>query len=212
MKLIIVLFALLVVFFTACNSNTISETEAMTAKDTFTTAILKKELQPVENEKENPLALGITSNAIQIITKSNGSTSEISFDSPQEHAIEVVTKVLGAKPAIGINGECGAGPLKMATWENGLTLLFQEKKGEWFFVGWSANQAKNDQKKLTTMAGIGVGSTKKEMEAVYVIKVDKSSLGYEFSTKSNDLFGIFDAAGDEGKITNMWSGVSCNFR
>ena len=112
-----------------------------------------------------------------------------------------------------INSECGAGPLKMATWDNGLTLLFQEKsKDTWSFVGWAANPAKNPELKLNTMAGIGIGSTRKEIKSAYVIKENKSTLGYEFATKSDDIFGIFDGAGDNAKITNLWSGVSCNFR
>ncbi len=92
-------------------------------------------------------------------------------------------------------------------------MLFQEKKNtEWLFVGWAANKATKPKLKLTTIAGVGVGSKRKDMEDAYVIDVAKTSLGYEFSTKAADLFGIFDGATKNAEITNLWSGVSCTFR
>ncbi len=164
------------------------------------------------DSKEITNTLALSANAIQLVNKTTGSTKEMPFGMPFEQATVTVGKILNAKPTVNINSECGAGPLKMATWQNGLTLMFQQKENEWLFVGWAANQSKKPELKLTTMAGIGVGSTKKEMESAYVIIVDKTSLGYEFSTKSDDLFGIFDGGTGDAKITNMWSGVSCNFR
>lgn len=161
---------------------------------------------------ETNFALALSSNSLQIINQNTGSTNMVSFKTPIDQTIEIVEKVLKSKPTININRECGAGPLKMATWDNGLTLLFQKNKDTWLFVGWAANEAKNPKLKVNTMAGIGVGSNRKEMESAYVIKVSKTSLGYEFSTKSDDLFGIFDGADKNAKITNLWSGVSCNFR
>jgi hypothetical protein len=134
-----------------------------------------------------------------------------------------MTTVLQQPPAnVGVNEECGAGPLKMATWPNGLTLAFQEKapqgaatdsaaSREWQFVGWSLNPTQFSGPALITMAGIGLGSTRAEMESAYVIKVVKSSLGYEFST-STGLYGLLDGMGSEARITAMWSGTSCVFR
>ena len=210
MKIFGLFFALFSICLTACEPATKNNTETIIAEDTA--GVIKNDSVAQVNTEESPLALALSSNAIQIITKTNGSTREINFNTPQERTIDIIKKVLKAKPTISLNSECGAGPLKMATWDNGLTLLFQEIKGEWLFVGWAANQAKDTNTQLGTMAGIGVGSTRKEMETAYVINVQKTSLGYEFTTKSNDLFGIFNAAGEAAKITNLWSGVSCNFR
>jgi hypothetical protein len=167
----------------------------------------------ITESKEIQFSLALSANAIQIINQNNGSTNEINFKTPFNQTIETVGKVLKEEPFIGINSECGAGPLKTATWKNGLTLLFKEKKNnEWLFVGWAANQTKNTELKLKTMAGIGVGSTRKEMESAYVIKITKTSLGYEFSSKTDDFFGILDGADENAKIINLWSGLSCNFR
>lgn len=170
-------------------------------------------------ESKSTHGLILTSNALQIINKNTGSTSEISFGKPFDQMIEIINNVLQSKPkTIGINSECGAGPLKMASWNNGLTVVFQNKKSEsktpetnWQFAGWFVGSNSKNSKEISTMAGIGIGSTRSEMESAYVLSVSKTSLGYEFSTSSG-LFGIFDGPNKEGKITSLWSGLSCNFR
>lgn len=171
----------------------------------------------IQTQKTHQLIL--TSNAVQAINTTTGSTSEIPFGKPFDEMKEIVTRILQSKPiSEGINAECGAGPLKMASWNNGLTLVFQKKgvpsvesESPWEFAGWYVSLNPRNTTKITTMSGIGIGSTRGEMESAYVIIVKKSSLGYEFSTTSG-LYGIFDGMGKEAKITNMWSGVSCNFR
>ena len=65
---------------------------------------------------------------------------------------------------------------------------------------------------LTTVSGVGVGSTLAELEENYDIAVIESSLGIEFFDVSNSLFGLLDANEPDGIITNLWSGMACNFR
>ena len=158
--------------------------------------------------------LALTSNALQIINGNTGSTSEIGFGKPLDELVEITNKVLLDKvSSIGINSECGAGPLKMAVWKNGLNLIFKEQKsnGIWQFVGWYVGKSTNNAKPLQTMAGIGIGSSRAAMEEAYVIKVNKTSLGYEFSTTAG-LYGIFNGPNKNAKITDMWSGTTCIFR
>ena len=95
-------------------------------------------------ETKSTHGLILTSNALQIVNINTGSTSEIPFGKPLDQMIEIITNVLQSKPkTIGINSECAAGPLKMASWNNGLTVVFQKKESEskasetnWQFVGW----------------------------------------------------------------------------
>lgn len=170
-------------------------------------------------ETKSTHGLILTSNALQVVNINTGSTSEIPFGKPLDEMIEIITNVLQSKPkTIGINSECGAGPLKMVSWNNGLTVVFQKKESEskssetnWLFVGWFVGSNSKNSKEISTMAGIGIGSTRAEMESAYVLSVSKTSLGYEFSTSSG-LFGIFDGSNTEAKITSLWSGLSCNFR
>lgn len=201
---------LLCIGFNACQNTNQKQAQTTITQDSVASS--NTDTTVIAPPKEIQYSLALSANALQMINQSNGSTKEIAVGMSLEQTITTVERILNLKPTISTNSECGAGPLKMASWDNGLTLLFQEKKGEWLFVGWAANTAKNPALKLTTMAGVGVGSTRKEMESAYVIKVVKSSLGYEFSTKTNDIFGIFDGPNENAKITNLWSGISCNFR
>lgn len=209
MKVKFFLFTLISIVTVSCQ-NSEQKSQKSVKKDSV--ALTGEDLQETYAPNETKFSLALSSNSLKIIDQSSGSTNTISFETPVDKTIETIEKVLKSKPAININSECGAGPLKMATWENGLTLLFKKNKESWLFVGWAANEPKIQEMKLTTMAGIGVGSTKKEMESAYSIKVSKTSLGSEFSTQSDDLFGIFDGPDENAKITNLWSGISCNFR
>ena len=163
---------------------------------------------------KSPYHLSLTSNALQLVNSQTGSTTEINFGKPLDEMVETINKVLQSKvSSIAINTECGAGPLKIAVWKNGLNLIFKEQKSnkEWQFVGWYLRKASGDMQTLKTMAGIGISSTLQEMESAYVIKVNKTSLGNEFSTSSG-LYGILNSTGKDAKITDMWSGLTCIFR
>ena len=191
----------------------------LTQADTSSSAAMEKENSKAAEEKtlpENTIqqSLVLTSNALQLVNQQTGSSTEINFGISLDQMVAMLNKVLQNKvSSIQVNSECGAGPLKMASWNNGLTVVFQEKKSnsEWQFAGWFMNALPDVSKSLTTMAGIGIGSTRAEMESAYTIKVSKTSLGHEFSTSAG-LFGIFNGPGKDAKITNMWSGTSCNFR
>lgn len=171
--------------------------------------------QPHADVDVAAFGLVLTSNALQTINKATGSTSEVAFGMKEDQMIKLVSSILMQPPAsVGINSECGAGPLKMASWDNGLTLAFDQKNGvDWHFVGWYHSKPRSNAKSkiLTTMAGVGIGTTRSDFESAYVIKVEKTTLGYEFSTASG-LYGILDGANADAVITDMWSGTSCNFR
>ena len=181
--------------------------------DTTKENIIVKEIS-IDTITKPSYSLSLTSNALQLINSHTGSSTEINFGKPLDEMVETINKVLQSKvSSIGINSECGAGPLKMAVWKNGLNLIFKEQKSknEWQFVGWYLGKASGNLQTLKTMAGIGIGSTLQQMQSAYVIKLTKTSLGNEFSTSSG-LYGIFDGPGKDAKITDMWSGLTCIFR
>jgi hypothetical protein len=173
----------------------------------------------LQKPSENKQSLVLTSDALQLVDQITGSSNELPFGTPENQLIEIINNTLQSKAiSIGVNTECGSGPLKMVAWSNGLTLVFQENnaksnepKNDWLFEGWYVDGTKESVNTLTTMAGIGIGSTLAEMQSAYEIEVKKTSLGQEFSTASG-LYGILDGDGKDAKITHLWSGVSCNFR
>lgn len=122
----------------------------------------------------------------------------IDFGRTQESTIPAVTRLLGAKPTfVRTNSECGAGPLDIATWEAGLTLLFQN--GD--FRGWLA-----DSTTVPTTNGLRVGQG--------VDTVISSGGGVRPSTLGDEfvLDGIFGLLSEKNRITQLWAGTTCFFR
>ncbi|MFO7674532.1 MAG: hypothetical protein R6V74_12555 [Lutibacter sp.] len=173
-------------------------------------------LPKAEKSKQS---LVLTSGALQLVDQITGSSNELPFGTSENQMTEIINNIIQSKAVSNVvNTECGAGPLKMIAWSNGLTLVFQEnntksdgQKIDWLFQGWSVDGTIEGVQKLTTMAGIGIGSTLEEIQSAYEIEVRKTSLGYEFSTAAG-MFGILGGAGKDAQIIHLWSGVSCNFR
>ncbi|GAB2707601.1 hypothetical protein GCM10027272_22130 [Hymenobacter frigidus] len=203
----------------ACQSQPDRPTEpAAPAASSVPTAPKRDTASPVA-PSGSPATLALADNAVQLVNAKTGSTTTIPLGRPFDPLVRTITNALGEPPArVGVNGECGAGPLKMATWANGLTLAFQaQNRGdaspgrEWQFAGWSLNPGRGAGRPPATMAGVSLGTTRAEVESAYVIKVVQSSLGYEFSTASG-LYGLFDGAGPQARVSALWSGTSCVFR
>lgn len=147
-------------------------------------------------------ALAVEAEGLRLFNPQTGSARPIAFGSPRQQVLAAL-EFRGA-PGTGTNSECGAGPLVYANWPDGLGLYFQDEK----FVGWNLDQRGADA--LTTASGIGPGSTRAELEAAYSTKISETTLGTEFA--AGEIFGILEGKGGAAKITNMWSGTSCNFR
>lgn len=178
---------------------------------------VQRRQQKTSNESDSVkgAALVLSINELRYVDKTTGASRSIPFGTSENQLVELINRLLNLKqPKIGINSECGAGPLKMATWSNGLTVIFKENRETetWEFAGWSMGSGSVKAPKMTTMANIGIGSTRTEMEDAYNIKTEKTSLGYEFSTSGGGLHGIFSGPGKDATITNLWSGTSCVFR
>ncbi|UZK70560.1 hypothetical protein OKW76_05860 [Sphingomonas sp. S1-29] len=122
---------------------------------------------------------------------------------PDDEVLGSLERVRG--PAVkGTNADCGAGPVHVAGWHDGLSLLFQGAR----FAGWSLGT--RGVGGIATAAGIGPGSTRAERDAAYSATVSQTSLGSEFS--AGDLHGVFDGNSGGTCITEMWAGVSCAAR
>ena len=208
------IFFLLSIFFISCqNTNKKSEAETVSGED----PVLRDSIDPSEKIPENPAqskpVMALTSNALQLVKRPSGSTTELPVGMEMDKILEIVSNVLEVSiPELQVNSECGAGPMTMAIFENGLVLNFQKAKGKeekMEFVGWSVSD-RGSSSKLTTMANVGIGSTRAELESAYNVEVKKTSLGFEFSTVPGGLYGIIDGPSENNKINFMWSRLSCN--
>ncbi len=136
---------------------------------------------------------------VRLLDPQTNNTRLLAFGSPSDEVHDAVAAALtGRASDHGSNPECPPGPLDYSQWE-GLTLWFQN--GE--FVGWAANEPGP-----VTLTGIGVGATRVQLERDYRVEwVPDSTLGTEFT--AGNMSGLI---GDAGTITDLWAGVSCNFR
>ncbi|MCF8505738.1 MAG: hypothetical protein K9G59_12570 [Caulobacter sp.] len=148
-----------------------------------------------------PLKLALTGDGLTVVAET-GSTQLLAFSRDKVQTLVTMTRVEPAPGVESVNSECGAGPLTFVAWPGGLTLLFQEDR----FAGWTV-----DKPGLTTMDGIGVGSTRAELLAARPgATVEESTLGTEFAVA--DMGGLFDGKGPDAKIDTLWAGVTCMFR
>ncbi len=148
--------------------------------------------------------IALSGEGLQLVGDQTGSTTALEFGTDMAMVEGVVTNILGTPLQSGLNEECGAGPQMITQWPGGLVLHAAD--GE--FIGWSARP--DTDKTFTTMAGVGIGSSRSELESTYTVEVLESSLGTEFST--GDLFGILTSDAPDAMVENLWAGTTCNFR
>ena len=149
-----------------------------------------------------PPALAVEAEGLRLFDPASGSARPIPFGTARAQTLAALA--FRGPPGTRTNGECGAGPLAYASWPDGLQIWFQDDK----FAGWALDG--RTEGAIGTAAGIGPGSTRAELDSAYAAAVEQSTLGTEFA--AGELFGLLDGAGQGAKITNMWAGVSCNFR
>jgi hypothetical protein len=154
------------------------------------------------------LQLALDGEGLRLVDPASGATRPLAFGQPIAPVIDAVRRSQGTAPTQSTNGECGAGPLDMATWPDGLTLVSQGGT----FRGWSLNPRSGTGASAppTTMAGIGLGSTRAELDAAYNATITPSSLGTEFA--AGGLYGVLASARADAPITALWAGTSCVFR
>ena len=150
-------------------------------------------------------ALALTGEGLFLVDPETGSTTLLPFGMDMDTVQEAITPLLGAPEAISTNVECPGNPFSSATWADGLAL---NADGE-TFVGWSVRPDEGSEQ-FTTLAGVGVGSSREDLESVYTATVFESTLGTEFT--AGQLAGLLSDATPEAEITNFWAGTVCVFR
>lgn len=132
----------------------------------------------------------------------NGSARHVTFGMGKAEATQMVTAALGSPIEQATNEDCGAGALDYAAFRQGLSLYFDDGK----FAGWDLDGRENG--KFSTANGIGIGMTRTALEAAAgPVKVEESTIGQEFMI--GEMSGLLSSAGADGKVTNLWAGVSC---
>lgn len=169
----------------------------------------------------HPPVIGLDGEGLRLVDPKTGATRALAFGI-DEKQLKRVTEKLKGPAETGRNEECGAGPLAYLSWSDGLTLYSLDG----LFAGWALSETQpatvpakaappagrkgEASARLTTISGIGVGSTRAQLLDVYDAKIEQTTLGTEFNAAG--LSGILDGTGPKAKVTDLWSGVNCVFR
>jgi hypothetical protein len=196
----LLLSLLLLLVMTACTS-TPDPTESSDVAEPITEVV---ESDPTDIAADQAV-LGLSGEGIRAILPT-GSIRTITFESDIDTAQTVATNLLGEPSEVVENTECPAGALTIITWSNGFTLNAAQNQ----FVGWGVQPTDAESAKLTTIDGIGVGSSLSELQELYDVEVYESSLGTEFST--GQISGLLTANEADAVITTLWAGTNCIFR
>ena len=141
--------------------------------------------------------LALEGAGLRVFVGATGSARPLPFGTPATEALSILETVLGAVPVErGDVADCGT---EFARWENGLVAWFANGR----LAGWSLRQGSP----LTTASGIGLGSTRGELEAAYDVEFYRSSLGEEFT--AGGLAGLLESASPDARIQHLWSGQTC---
>lgn len=155
---------------------------------------------------DSGVVLALDPEGLRAIQTASGSTRLLAFGSSVDDAVRGLNVMFGSSPSEdGTNSECGGGPARIIQWSNGFSILAQDGK----LAGWEVSQAGP-----TTMNGIGVGSTRAQLDEAFEPKVEQSSLGTEFSAGDGEQAygGLLSGDGPDGRVTAMWAGFTCHFR
>ncbi len=163
-------------------------------------------LQSIAQAKPSLAVLALDTQGLRVVNASTGATRAIAFGTKEADVVSILTNLRGKPRDRGVNQECGAGPLGFANWADGLSLQFNQGR----FAGWSVDGRSKAANKLTTINGIGTGSTRTQLNKAYTVKVSQSSLGTEFS--AGRLGGLLSGNKPTDRVTSLWSGTTCFFR
>jgi hypothetical protein len=150
--------------------------------------------------------LALSEDGLDLVDADSGSIRHLEFALPFADVLAILVRLRGEPGERGINEDCGAGALDIARWSDGLRVLGQDGG----FAGWSLDGSVDDgptRTGATTVDGIGLGTTRSELESLQAVEVGESSLGTEFA--AGGLYGVLASDQPEAVIVGLWAGVSC---
>ena len=141
----------------------------------------------------------------------SGRTRLLAFGAPAGAVEEALARVWGPWRERMAIPDCGAEPPTRLTWANGIAVL----RVDGVFVGWSASRPRpagkpGSRPEVQSMAGLGVGATRAEVEDAYALEVRETTLGTEF--EAGGISGVFDDASPSAEVASLWAGRACIYR
>jgi hypothetical protein len=155
---------------------------------------------PNASEEAPGVAVNLAPDELTLVLP-NGASRHVTFGIARADAVRMLAAALGSPIEEANSQDCGAGPLAHATFRDGLSLYFQDGK----FAGWDLDG--RESPRFTTGNGIGIGTSRKALEAAGTVDVGETTIGNEFMM--GELSGLLSSPAPDGKVTNLWAGVTC---
>ena len=160
--------------------------------------------EPVATAKAQTV-IALDGEGVRFVNSKTGSTQLLAFGTDRNRTETALAAQLGKSDDRSSNEECGAGRMEFSDFGN-FTANFQEDR----FVGWSLRGG-DEPGTLTTMSGIGIGTTRSEMAKSVAFEIyEDSTIGTEFNAAG--LSGLLESEASDAKITDLWAGTNCIFR
>jgi len=137
---------------------------------------------------------------IGLVDPGTGSTTRAALGEPVDAVLRLGDAAFGA-PSELVPG-CELDVRETHQWPNGFTAYARDG----VFIGWTVRPG-TPSAELTTVAGIGIGSTRDELLAAYDVEVETTTLGEEFVIGS--LAGVLDGAEPTSEVIALWGGDGC---
>jgi hypothetical protein len=191
-------------------SSETSTTSETTPEDTSSTTEEVVEEEVIETPT-GPIDVALGPDGLILVEGAGGATTFIDFGTTTAIVLEAVEAAIGPPNEIQEgNTECSNGTAFVARWTDSISLDFNAEDQ---FLAWTALPGSG----LTTMSGIGLGTTRQEVEDSIVVTVEETTLGTEFNSGtamdgSAGLGGIFDGDAATAVVTDLWAGSICAFR
>ncbi|EMD81961.1 hypothetical protein [Pacificimonas flava] len=158
---------------------------------------------PAPAVAENPEAgLIIGDGQLQAIIKATGSTRTFPFGAPREQVMTMLDAVRGTPSRAPSLSKCAGGPVTAARWPDGLTVFF--RGGE--LAGWKVAGGSE----LTTMTGLGIGTTLADFQRDFAADPQETPAGWE--ARTGNLTARFSGGTPDAVVQSLSSGAVCEDR
>ncbi len=157
------------------------------------------------------MRVALDGEGLRLVETPSGRTRLLPFGTPAQVAQDALTRAWGASAERAEIPDCGAEPPVQVAWPNGMRVLLVNGA----FAGWSTSRPRPGAEPppdaaVQSMAGLGVGVKRTDVEGAYALQVRKTTLGTEF--EAGGIFGVFEDETPGAEVVSLWAGRACLYR
>ena len=131
----------------------------------------------------------------------DGRSGRAGFGAGRALSEQLAAAALGAPRGPASAAECAGEQVALLRFPGELTLIYRADR----LAGW--HLAAGEGPTLSTTSGIGIGTSRAELDAALDVTTEPTPGGERFA--AGDLRGVLSAAGADGVVTELGAGVRC---